>query len=168
MLKLTRSIALSVAALSITVLLGAAAPPSSGAMPVVTGMGAFTAPDGSTISFQVHLVQLPDGSLNGSGISSRKGGPGGNSWFKFDVIDSAATGNELVVLGVITETMGAPFPVGSLTALMIQDNGQGGGTPDKMLSGSGLPSSVTIEEVLAKIPPSTFWTPLASGDFVIH
>ena len=56
----------------------------------------------------------------------------------------------------------------SLTALMIQDNGQGGGTPDKMLSGSGLPSSVTIEQVLASIPPSTFWAPLASGNFVIH
>jgi hypothetical protein len=168
MLKLTRSIALSVAALSVAVLLGAAAPPPSEATPVVNGMGAFVAADGSTIAFQVHLVQLPDGSFNGSGVSSRKGGPGGNSWFKFDVIDSMPSGSDQAVLGVITETMGAPFPVGSLTALMIQDNGQGGGTPDKMLSGSGLPSFVTIEQVLASIPPSTAWAPLASGDFVIH
>ena len=168
MLKLTRNIALSAAALSVAVLLGAAAPLPSQATPVVNGMGAFVAGDGSTIAFQVHLVQLPDGSLNGSGSSSRKGGPGGNSWFQFDVIDSMPSGNDLVVLGVITETKGAPFPVGSLTALMIQDNGQGGGTPDKMLSGSGLPSSVTIEQVLASIPPSNFWAPLASGNFVIH
>ena len=168
MLTLTRSIALSVAALSATVLLGAAAPPSSGATPIVNGSGTFLAPDGSTIGFPAHLVELPDGSLNGSGTSSRNGGVGGNSWFHFDVIDSMPSGDDLAVLGVITETKNAPFPVGSLTALMIQDNGQGGGTPDRMLSASGLPPSVTIGQVLAMIPPSSNWFPVASGNFVIH
>lgn len=174
MLKLTRSIAMSFTAVSAALLLGAAAPSAGGASPIVSGHGNWVIPGGDIVSFQVSVVELPNGAINGHGVSYRRG-PNGLSWIHFEVIEYAYFGGEVAVLGVITEVFNTPatIPVGSLTALLVQDNGNGGSAPDRAVSAVGLPTFLTLAQILNTPPPlgpppPEFWFPLAHGNFQMH
>lgn len=164
MLKLTGTIALS-AALSAALLLGVATAATGKATPIVNGQGNWETTIG-TVGFEVSLVELPDGSLQGRGTSYLHG-EDGIGWFHFEVLDYMDLGGDILIRGVITKTFNSGNIVeGSLTALVVRDNGNGGGPPDGALSASGLPPFVTIEQIAASLPPFRF--PLAVGDFRIH
>lgn len=169
--KLTRTIVLSAALLLSALLAGsptssASPSPVRSGGPVLTGSGAWETPIG-TVGFQVSLTEQGNGSLCGSGRSYLLG-ENGFSMFRFDVCDYLYVGNEILVLGLITDTFNTPpnIAVGSLTALVVQDNGSGNGVTDMAISASGLPPFLTIEDLAATLPPFRF--SLGSGNFTAH
>jgi hypothetical protein len=167
MSKLASTVSLT-AALSAAVLLGAASPSPVAGHPIVTGHGQWEIPAG-TVGFQISLVELPDGSLNGHGLSTLHSASG-NAWFHFVVTEYQYVGDELAVAGLIVDTFNTPPNfLGSQTILLVQDNGSGG-APDKAISASGIPPSFSLAQVLSLIPPPPpeFWFPLAGGNFKIH
>jgi hypothetical protein len=170
MLKLTSTIALS-AALSAAVLLGGATPTTAGTptctdTSILTGGGSWETPIG-TVGFNVSVIERIDGSFRGSGMSYLHN-ESGISWFHFKVTGCTFVGDEILVVGRITRTFNVPprIAVGSLTALLVQDNGSGGAVPDMVLSASGLPPFLTIDQIAAGLPPFRF--PLATGNFRIY
>lgn len=175
MLKLLVTI-VSLAALSAAVLMGSPAPSAPDGTPVVTGQGKWLIPTGDVVGFEVSVVELPDGTLQGGGRSS-KTGAAGNGWFQYDVVDYCFVGDEIFVIGIIDEVMNAPADwVGSWTVLGIQDNGSGGAL-DRSISSSGIPSFITLEQIKALLnsppdqggpPPADSWFPHFAGNFVIH
>ena len=170
MLRLTSRIALS-AALSAALLLPAATSAPAGATPIVNGHGQWATPVG-TIGFQVSVVALPDGTLQGSGISTNHNETGVH-WFHFEVLEYARSGDDVIVMGLIDQAFNAPGFLGTKTVLVIRDDGQGTASQDRALSASGLPTWVTLDLLLNApppmvIPPPQFWFPLQSGNFEIH
>lgn len=166
--SLKNRIALS-AALLAPVLLGASAPIPDGATPIVNGHGEWETPIG-TVGFEVSVVELPDGTLNGHGLSYLHT-EDGNAWFRFEVTEYMFIEGELAVAGLITETFNAPpHFLGSLTVLIIQDNGSSGASADRALSAAGGPPWLTLAQFLSisQLPPPEFWFPVANGNFVIH
>lgn len=170
--KAAHKFALSTALMA-GVLLGTATPNGGGASPILTGYGSWMTPAAETISFQVSVVELSDGTVKGRGVST-KHGPSGSSAFHFEVTEYLSVGNEMYVAGIITKVKDAlPGWLGQLTMLGVQDNGSGVGIADKMLSGSGLPPSLTIAQILSLPPPMgppppAFWPSLTNGNFTIH
>jgi hypothetical protein len=170
MSKLTQRLSLSALCLAGAALLAAAAPPSNGATPILNGHGNWLAPDGATLGFQVNVVQLPSGEFHGSGRSYRRANNDADGSFKFEVLDAMTWDGDQAVLGVITDTVNTPphIAVGTLVALLVQDNGQGGGMTDKAISASGLPSFLTLADILPSAPPMSEWPSLEAGNFVVH
>ena len=165
MLKSIGAIALS-STLSAAVLIGAPTPSGNEGTPIVNGHGEWETGIG-TVGFQVSLVELPGGSLQGHGVSYLHS-ESGNGWFHFEVTEYAFVGDELAVAGIITETFNTPPQfLGSLTVLIIQDNDGNGALPDKALSASGLPPSLSLDDILNGPPPDLRF-PLAHGNFQIH
>jgi hypothetical protein len=168
MFKLAGTLALTTA-LSAALLIGSATSSPGGADPIFTGHGQWETPIG--VSFQVHLIELPDGSVKGKGSSSLHGA-NGVGWFHFDVTEYMYVGDELAVAGIVTKVFNTPPGFeGSLTVLIVQDNGSGGATPDKAISATGLPPFLTLAQILNgpnPPPPPELWFPLAGGNFTIH
>ena len=139
---------------------------SNGATPMVNGHGKWET-DIGTVGFQVSVGKLPDGTINGHGVSTMHT-ENGNGWFHFDVIDAAPYGDEIAVLGLITEAVNTPPQfLGSLTVLIIRDN-EGNGS-DMALSAAGIPSFLSLDNILyGPNPPPPFRFPLAHGNYKIH
>ena len=138
----------------------------NGANPMVNGHGNWET-DIGTVGFQVSVGELPDGTIHGRGVSTMHT-ENGNGWFHFDVVDAAPYGDEFAVLGLITDTVNTPpqFP-GSLTVLIIRDNGGNGS--DMALSAAGLPSFLTLDAILyGPMSPPPFRFPVAHGNYKIH
>ena len=139
---------------------------SNGANPIVKGHGKWETEIG-TVGFQVSVVELPDGTINGHGVSTMHA-ESGNAWFHFDVIDAAPYGDEIAVLGLITDAVNSPPQfVGSLTVLIIMDNERNGS--DTALSGAGIPPWLSLDDILyGPNPPPPFRFPLAHGNYKMH
>ena len=139
---------------------------SKGANPIVNGHGKWETEMG-TVGFQVSVVELPDGTINGHGVSTMHT-ENGNGWFHFDVVDAAPYGDEIAVLGLITDAVNSPPQfVGSLTVLIIKDNERN--SSDMALSGSGLPPWLTLDNILyGPNPPPPFRFTLANGNYKLH
>lgn len=136
---------------------------SKSAHPMVNGHGTWETQIG-TVGFQVSVVELPDGTIHGHGVSTMHT-ENGNAWFHFEVVDAAPYGDEFAVLGLITDTFNSPPQLlGSQTMLIIQDNGSNGS--DMVLSGF-LPPWLSLDEILNGPPPSLRF-PLAHGNFTLH
>ena len=139
---------------------------SKGANPIVNGRGTWETAIG-TVGFQVFVVELPDGTINGHGVSTMHA-ENGNGWFHFDVVDAAPYGDEIAVLGLITDAVNTPPQfLGSLTVLIIKDN-EGNGS-DMALSAAGLPPWLSLDNILyGPNPPPPFRFPLAHGNYQMH
>jgi hypothetical protein len=139
---------------------------SKSANPMVNGKGTWETQIG-TVGFQVSVVELPDGTIHGQGVSTMHT-ESGNAWFHFEVLDAAPYGEEFAVLGLITDTFNSPPQfLGSLTMLIIQDNEPNGS--DMVLSGAGLPPWLTLDDILyGPNPPPSLRFPLAHGNFTLH
>ena len=139
---------------------------SKGASPIVNGHGTWETQIG-TVGFQVSVVELPDGTINGHGVSTMHT-ESGNAWFHFDVVDATPYGDEIAVLGLITDAVNSPPQfVGSLTVLIIKDN-EGNGS-DMALSGAGIPPWLSLEDILyGPNPPPPFRFPLGIGNYKVH
>jgi hypothetical protein len=139
---------------------------AKGASPIVQGHGNWETQIG-TIGFQVSVVELPDGTIDGHGVSTMHA-ESGNAWFHFDVVDAAPYGDEIAVLGLITDAVNSPPQfVGSLTVLIIKDNERN--TPDMALSAAGLPPFLSLDNILyGPNPPPPFRFPLAHGNYEMH
>ena len=137
-----------------------------GANPIVNGRGTWETAIG-TVGFQVSVVELPDGTINGHGVSTLHT-ENGNAWFHFDVVDAAPYGDEIAVLGLITDAVNTPPQfLGSLTMLIIKDN-EGNG-PDMALSAAGLPPWLSLDAILyGPMPPPDSRFPLAHGNYRMH
>ena len=138
----------------------------NGAKPIVNGRGTWENPIG-TVGFQVSVVELPDGTFNGHGVSTLHT-DNGNAWFHFDVVDAAPYGEEIAVLGLITDAVNSPpnFP-GSLTVLIIKDNQRNGS--DTSLSGAGIPPFLSLDDILyGPNPPPPFRFTLTHGNYKMH
>jgi hypothetical protein len=139
---------------------------SNGANPMVNGHGKWET-DIGTVGFQVSVGELPDGTINGHGVSTMHT-ENGNGWFHFDVVDAAPFGDEIAVLGLITKAVNTPPQfLGSLTVLIVRDN-KGNGS-DMALSATGLPSWLTLDNILyGPTPPPPFRFPLTLGNYKIQ
>ena len=139
---------------------------SNGANPVVKGHGKWEI-DIGTVGFQVSVGELPDGTINGHGVSTLHT-ENGNAWFHFDVVDAAPYGDEIAVLGLITDAVNSPPQfVGSLTMLIIKDNERNG--TDMALSGAGIPPFLSLDDILyGPNAPPPFRFPLAHGNYKMH
>ena len=137
-----------------------------GANPIVQGHGSWETQIG-TVGFQVSVVELPDGTITGHGVSTMHAASG-NAWFHFDVVDAAPYGDEIAVLGLITDAVNSPPQfVGSLTVLIINDDERNGS--DMALSGAGLPPWLSLGDILyGPNPPPPFRFPLAHGNYKMH
>ena len=139
---------------------------AKGASPIVQGHGNWETQIG-TIGFQVSVVELPDGTIDGHGVSTMHA-ESGNAWFHFDVVDAAPYGDEIAVLGLITDAVNSPPQfVGSLTVLIIKDNESS--TPGTALSAAGLPPFLSLDNILyGPNPPPPFRFSLAHGNYEMH
>jgi hypothetical protein len=139
---------------------------SKGANPIVNGHGNWETEIG-TVGFQVSVVELPDGTISGRGVSTMRA-ENGNGWFHFDVVDAAPYGDEIAVLGLITDAVNTPPRfLGSLTVLIIKDN-EGNGS-DMALSAAGLPPWLSLDDILyGPMSPPPFRFPLAHGNYKTH
>jgi hypothetical protein len=139
---------------------------SKGANPIVQGHGNWETQIG-IVGFQVSVIELPDGTINGHGMSTMHA-ESGNGWFHFDVVDAAPYGDEIAVLGLITDAVNTPPQfLGSLTMLIIKDN-EGNGS-DTALSAAGLPPWLSLDAILyGPMPPPDFRFPLAHGNYRMH
>jgi hypothetical protein len=138
---------------------------SKGANPIVNGRGTWENPIG-TVGFQVSVVELPDGTFNGHGVSTLHT-ENGNAWFHFDVVDAAPYGDEIAVLGLITDVVNTPPGfLDSQMLLIIRDN-EGNG-PDMALSAARIPPTLELDFILENMPIPDFRFPLAHGNYKIH
>ena len=139
---------------------------SKGANPIVQGHGNWETQIG-TVGFQVSVVELPDGTINGHGVSTMHA-ESGNAWFHFDVVDAAPYGDEIAVLGLITDAVNSPPRfVGSLTVLIIKDNDRN--RSDMALSAAGLPPWLSLDDILyGPNSPPPFRFPLDHGNYKMH
>ena len=159
-------------ALSCTLFLGFATPSPVGGNPVLTGHGEWEVP-GATISFTVNAIELPDGSLQGHGRTSRVS-EGEKGWAHFDVTDSLEFGGGLAVSGIISQVNGAPEELlGTQVILLVLDEGDDGSGADRAISAIGVPPELSLEDILFAPPPfgpppPEFWFPLSAGNFKIH
>jgi hypothetical protein len=137
-----------------------------GANPIVNGRGTWEI-DMGTVGFQVSVVELPDGTFNGHGVSTLHT-ENGNAWFHFDVVEAAPFGDEIAVLGLITDAVNSPPNfVGSKTALIIMDNQRNGS--DTALSAAGLPPFLSLDNILyGPNPPPPFRFTLTHGNYKMH
>lgn len=137
-----------------------------GATPIVNGHGNWATGMG-TVGFQVSVVEFPDGTINGHGMSTMQS-ENGNGWVHFNVVDAAPYGDEIAVLGLITDAVNAPLQfIGSLTVLIIRDNGRN--ESDMALSGAGLPPSLSLDNILyGPTPPPSSRLAVAHGNFMVH
>jgi hypothetical protein len=137
---------------------------SKGASPTVNGHGTWETQIG-TVGFQVSVVELPDGTINGHGVSTMHA-ENGNGWFHFDVVDAAPYGDEIAVLGLITDAVNTPPNfLDSQVLLIIKDN-EGNGS-DMALSAAGLPPTLELDFILEFMPIPDFRFPLAHGNYTI-
>jgi hypothetical protein len=168
MLKLTSTLLIAAGLSAVTLF---AAPATTNGNPILTGHGNWEIP-GGTVGFQVSVVELPDGSFNGHGVSTLHGATG-NAWFHFEVVEAFPVGEAIGVIGIITDTHNTPpHWEGAWNALVIQDNGNGGGPDDRAFSAAGAPSSLPIEVVRAFVlgtagPPED-WFAVTGGNFTVH
>jgi hypothetical protein len=141
----------------------------NGANPLVNGRGQWETNIG-TVGFQVSVGERPDGTIQGRGVSTMHA-VNGNGWFHFDVVDAApylVHGDEIAVLGLITDAVNTPpqFP-GSQVVLIIRDNGGNGS--DMALSAAGLPTWLSLDDILyGPMAPPPFRFPVAHGNYKMH
>jgi hypothetical protein len=138
---------------------------SKGANPIVNGHGSWETAIG-TVGFQVSVRELPDGTINGHGVSTMHA-ENGNGWFHFDVVDAAPYGDEIAVLGLITDAVNTPPNfLDSQMLLIIKDN-EGNGS-DMALSSAGLPPTLELDFILEFMDIPDFRFPVAHGNYKIH
>jgi len=169
MLKFKNKIAVSLA-LSAALLTAAAVATPGGSTPILNGHGQWATPIG-TIGFEVSAIEMPDGSVQGEGFSTKFDETGAH-WFHFEVDEYAYVGEGVIVLGTIDQVFETPPEwLGSKVALAVRDDGSGGSSQDSAISASGLPAWITLDFLLSLppgLPPVETWFPLQSGSFTIH
>jgi hypothetical protein len=156
------------AALSAVTLVGlAAAGHAQNAGPIANGHAAVQGIPAGTTSTTFSLVQLPDGSLVGNGVSTNSLG----GWVRFDLTSVMTIGDAVLMAGPITATFNAPpqFVVGGTYFIGVKDNGEGGTTPDEFANGA-VPFPLSIQQIIGVLgpPPPEVFRPLVSGDIQVH
>ncbi len=176
-MKFTLKLAIS-AALSASFLLGTASQSFAQGTPIghghLKGGPTPAAPAPSIIDLTFSLVELPDGSLVGSGKLTKKSD---GTWILFDLTSYMFIGDTLYAAGPITEAFNTDDPrrqVGATFFVAIQDNGDGGDgqAMDSFIEG-GVPAvfgPLTIQQIIASIgpPPPEIFRQGISGNIVIH
>ena len=166
MSSLTFNLALP-AALTAVMLLGAATPAPTQAQPIVTGDGEITNTAVGPVAVELSLIHLPNGSLNGQGMTSFAATGG---WVTFDLTSYMFVDGKLCMAGSVLSGFAAPpnYFVGATVVFCLEDGGDGAGM-DKMAGAAG-PPGLTIQQVIALVgpPPPQAYQPVVAGNFKIH
>lgn len=173
-MKLIRKLAIC-AALTAAFLFGTAASSYAQASPIVNGHltgGASQAGGPAVIDLTLSLVELPNGSLVGSGKSSNKES---GAWFTYNLTSYMFIGNTFYAAGTITAThnTGGNFAVGDTYFVAVKDNGNGNGpVMDEFIEGHipGAYGPLTIQQIIAIIgpPPPAIFRQGISGNITLH
>jgi len=163
------------AALSTAFLLTSSASASAQATPIanghIKGGPTIATQTPSVLDLTFHLVELPDGSIAGSGKLTKKSADG---WIMFDLTSYVYVGDMVLMAGPVTAqkegTEESPWNIGDTFFVVVED----GETPsmDRFIEGR-VPSEfgpLTAEQILAfgGPPPPAIFRPALSGNLVIH
>lgn len=155
------------AALCVATVLGAAKPGSSGANPIATGDAIHLGMVGE-LHLEFSLIEMPDGTLIGGGVSAAVDGA-----LAFELTSYEQIGDVLCMAGPITASGNTPFEVGQTWLLCIEDNGNGGsGVADKVAT-AVLPPGFTIQFILENFPgflppPASQFSDILEGNLKVH
>ena len=171
MLKLIRKLA------ACAILLGTASQSYAQATPIASGHlkggPTIVTPVPSIVDLTFTLVELPDGSVLGSGkLTNQSLG----SWILFDLTSYIFVGDGILMMaGTVTKqhtTVIPPkFQVGNTVFFAIKDKGNGGGV-DEFIDGLVPPAfgPVTIQQIFAVsgVPPPEIFRKGISGNITFH
>lgn len=165
------------AALTVAFLFGTASQGYAQATPIagghLTAGPTISNPASSIVELTFNLVELPDGSVVGSGKSTKQAT---GAWYQFDITSYMFVGDGILMMaGTVTAVhdVAGFVSVGSTVFYAVKDNGNGGGPVlDQFIDGvvPAIFGPVTIQQIFAftGVPPAEIFREGLNGNFKFH